>query len=370
MRRAILHIGTVKTGSTALQLWLSNNRKALAQHDYHYSRAAGGANHAALAAYAQDDRTRDDIRANLGIKSAEDLKSFRARLAADLASEVRDGGDRTFVFSSEFLHARLLSVPEIRMLHALLAPHFDEVSPVVYLRRQDKVLVSGYTTMLANGSAEAEIIANRLLDGASTKDLQLDYFATLGRWAEVFGADSLSIRLYDDMLRDSGSVVRDFCSHLGFEPEIRGRDAINVSLRPEYQEFLRLLNGAFVTLKDRMPGARRGDIVRVLKQHGSGPGRLPSRARAEAYYARFRDSNEALRQRWFPHRATLFDESFDDYPLESPVPALDEEALLTMVAELWSTAAEERVNLLRQISKSRREIARLQSLVDRSGAGD
>ena len=34
----------------------------------------------------------------------------------------------------------------------------------------------------------------------------------------------------------------------------------------------------------------------------------------EAFYAKYRDSNENLRRRFFPDRATLFDEDFSSYP--------------------------------------------------------
>lgn len=366
MTAAVLHIGTVKTGSTALQMWLSANPEILRGHGYHVSRSAGHTNHAGLVAFAQADGARDDVRARFGIGTPDDLARFRNRLIAELDAEVERAGALTFLFSSEFCHARLQTLAEIQALHALLGRWFDAIKVIVYLRRQDRVAVSGYTTLLATGGIDAAIIPSAPSGGST----QLDYFTTLDRWARVFGDANLSIRLYDDAMRERGSVIGDFCDQLGFTARLGDQPRVNVSLKPPHQELLRQLN---LHWRDAEGGGSKtgiGEIARLLKKFGAGPGRLPDRAAAEALYDRYRASNEALRQRWFPDRATLFDESFDDYPEHSAVPVLDAGTLLPMVAELWSAVAEERTRMMKELVKSRREIARLQSLVDGKGGRD
>ena len=58
----------------------------------------------------------------------------------------------------------------------------------------------------------------------------------------------------------------------------------------------------------------RGPLAARLAKLLPGRGARPSRGEAEAFYAMYRPSNEALRQRHLPGRARLFDEDFSAYP--------------------------------------------------------
>ena len=104
-RRAILQIGTEKTGSTTLQSFLATNRGRLRANGYLYPAFCGHSNHTGLAAYAMAPGKRDGIRAPFGYRSEADVEPMRARLREAAGRELQ--GEATAIFCSEHCHSRL-----------------------------------------------------------------------------------------------------------------------------------------------------------------------------------------------------------------------------------------------------------------------
>lgn len=335
MRRAVLHIGTEKTGSTSIQRCLAARRGTLP--GVRYALSPGIENHTGLAAYAQDDAVHDDLRQALGVAS-EDVAAYRRRLERDLAAEVDAHGASVFLFSNEHCQSRLCRSGEVGRLACLLHRFFDEVRVVVYLRRQDRLAVSRHATTIRYGATDRDVFAQ-----SDVPPDYWDYEALLDRWAGAFGEASLVVRLYERASLASGSVVADFARIAGFSaPE--GEDLReNRSLAPAALELLRLMNPHLPVLEpDGRPGEARGPLVDWLEAMFPGTGPRPARAEARAFLDRFAASNERVRRAWFSGRATLFDEDFDDYPETAealPAPA----ALAEVAAALWARAERERV---------------------------
>nr|MBA3326009.1 hypothetical protein [Paracoccaceae bacterium] len=149
LRRAILQIGTEKTGTTTLQQFLALNRDILAQRGYRYPRFCGERNHTGLAAYALDPAKTDTIREPFGARSAAEVPAMRTRMQRAAQAELGDAA--TAIFCSEHCHSRLTSPSEVATLRAFLAEFFDDVQVCVYLRRQDHVALSLYSTSLKSG---------------------------------------------------------------------------------------------------------------------------------------------------------------------------------------------------------------------------
>ncbi|RZJ41201.1 MAG: hypothetical protein EON87_16640, partial [Brevundimonas sp.] len=143
-----MHIGTEKTGSTAIQAWLDQADGALAEASYRYCVAAGRPNNTRLSACARDPQIIDDVRMRQGLRTPADVVAFRTTFARALAREVETHAGKTIIFSSEHCHSRLTTIEEVQALHDLLQPLFDQVQVVVYLRRQDRVATSLYSTAL------------------------------------------------------------------------------------------------------------------------------------------------------------------------------------------------------------------------------
>jgi hypothetical protein len=330
MRRAILHIGTEKTGSTAIQAYGAANRQRLLKAGFRYSEAAGAQNHTKLAAHAQEDGKADDLRAMHDAVGPDKLSEFRRAFEADLAAEIERFPDAVFVFSGEHCHSRLLRQEEVDRLRDLLLRHFERVDVHVYLRRQDRVAVSLYSTFLKNGGTRTAVI-----DAAQAPRDYYDYRALIGRWSAAFGRERMRVARFVPAALEGGSVVTDFCARTGLPVLGDVGTRANESLLPPHQEFLRRVNDRLPAFVDGRWNPQRGDIQARLAQIGAGPGRRPSRKLAQEFYALFRDGNEAVRRDWFPDLPTLFPEEFDDYPVEGdPVGLVVDEAVDIAVA-LW-----------------------------------
>jgi hypothetical protein len=137
-RRAILHIGTEKTGTTAIQGVLARSRAALLERGFAYPKSTGQGNHVQLAFYAAEGRIARiaHLYERGGVSSACVVETYPAELEAEVAA--LPGSVHTLLFSTEHCHSRLHD-EGVGRLKALLDRFCDDYRTVVYLRRQDEL---------------------------------------------------------------------------------------------------------------------------------------------------------------------------------------------------------------------------------------
>ena len=214
------------------------------------------------------------------------------------------------VASSENLSFFFEKAP-IAALESLLRPHFDEISIVCYLRRQDRHAVSHHQEgAKPHRHAEGALwghAPNALPDASPEQDLYLDYDRRMGLWADVFGADHLILRVYDRTLLKDGDIFADFLAVIGVDsaglPTVGDR---NVSLGASQTKAGHLMNAA---------GLRARVAEPVLHSVPGGGRLLPSRAQAAAFLERYRASNRRLNDRF---RITALPDLFDDDMTDLP----------------------------------------------------
>jgi tetratricopeptide (TPR) repeat protein len=344
-RRAILQIGTEKTGTTTLQHFLATNRAALKANGFLYPEFCGRINHTALAAYAMAPDRRDGIRTALGCRSETDVEPMRARLRAAAAEEL--AGNETVLFCSEHCHSRLIRPAEVETLHALLAPFFDDIRVAVYIRRQDRLALSLYSTKLKSGGHDRSI-----LPPSGPDDPYFNYDRSIGLWEAVFGRDNVHVRLFDRRELVGGDVVADFVATWGLAGRTPYRPVCdqNESIRPLAQEFLCRVNPRLETIEGLPIEDVRGPLAASLSRLLPGLGARPARAEAEAFLGRYRASNEALRLRHFPDRSTLFNEDFTEYPELADPRDFGLDDLATVAAMLHTAATRETRRLEAEIA--------------------
>jgi hypothetical protein len=340
MPRAILHIGTEKTGSSAIQAYLAGHRDRLRASGFVYSSIPDSENHVALAAYAQDDTKVDDLRMAFAADNAARLAGFRTRIEQTLAAEVAASPNATFVFSGEHCHSRLIEPAEVERLRDLLRRFFDDIRVIVYLRRQDQVAVSLYSTLVKAGGTRAVT-----LDPGALDRRYYDYAALLDRWGNAFGRNALTVARFTPSAAAQGSIIPDFCARTGIPLLDHADRRSNESLRPPHQEFLRRINERLPRFVGGALNPLRGDIDDYVSAVGSGAGRRPARATARDFYESFRASNETVRQEFFPDVATLFDENFDAYPEQADPADLSIDDALDITADIWSSLMTEQHGL-------------------------
>lgn len=361
-RQAILHIGTAKTGSTTIQRLLAQHRDRLPAHGFAYPTSPGAKNHFRLVICGADPDIANAMARQLGEvgDAAAVAQRFRQELAAELAA--LPDSVHTVIFSNEHCYAKIDSAVAAARLRDFLAPFFDGFRIVAYLRRQDELAVSRYTTRLRAGGVETLILpragdvdAGDQAAGDDADDQQAgrpagspdrqgyDWATMLDRWATAFGKAAVCPRVFARDAFTGGDLMLDFQDACGmaavFEP---GARAQNSSLLPAAQEFLRRCN---VARRDATSGrARRRPMPTVVKQHldraYAGPGRQPARADAEAFVAGFAEANGRLRAGYFPYRARVFSADFSKYPVrEDPLPG-DADVLEVALSVLVREAAD------------------------------
>lgn len=308
--KAVIHIGTEKTGSTSIQSTLHDNRQILEQHGVYYLRSPGIRNHRALPAYCMADSRFDDYCRARKIKNKAQKERFKYQTKADLIQEIEQLGEHvnTVIMSSEHFHSRLKTKGEINNLKELLSPYFSEIQVVVYLREQCEVAVSLYSTAVKTGtvlSFDSFIESKCRID-----NLYFDYHKLITRWGDVFGKENLVIRLFEREEFINCNLIDDFCSII--TPSligclVTGNVVVNESLNSKGQRLGVLLNKHFPRVTsdgEENPFSR--SLHLALIKHCSGKGQLATIEQTARIRKEFLPGNEILRDTYFPQREGLF----------------------------------------------------------------
>ncbi len=315
-RQLILHIGTTKTGSTSIQYALHAARAHLPEQGVYYADTDTDVRHTLMAAafastsVAMNPRNQIWRGRDPHQVIAEYLQKFRAEMAGLPA------GISRIVLSGEQFSHWIRNAGDIQLLHAALSPHFDEIQVVVYLRRQDAHFASNHAQMIRMGRMDAPDMKQ-----LSSFWHDYDYTALIGRWEAAFGAQAMRPRIFERVPGSKFDVVADFFAYCGIVRDPSWEDVVperNSSMNLSGQHILKEVEGI---LRDQhnMDGELRGGllwqrIARTVSKALPGTGWQPTRVEAAAFMERFAESNERLRQRWFPERASLFSEDFSHLP--------------------------------------------------------
>ncbi|MFC4349210.1 hypothetical protein ACFO5Q_15265 [Kordiimonas lipolytica] len=321
--KIILHIGAEKTGTSTIQRFLSANRDRLGAQNIYYPHTPGEENHTRLAVAAQNSvREQGFLRQEVGDASPQALAAFQETFLAALHAELADAaaaGFRRLIFSGEHCHTRVKNAEEAARLANLLRPLARKVRVLFYVRRQDEVAVSLYSTALRAGYAHTE---PDLSFGAQAH--RFNYHAACSLYEDTFGQGALTVRLYDKEAFQDQNLLSDFCFAAGilWDAGFCVPPRRNEALPAEAQRLLAYVN----TQKDGVfaPSGRwRGMLLERLEALPAAPSVQPTRSEAERFVAQYQDSNEAVRARYRPDLSPpLFGMDFSAYPTVKPQGAL------------------------------------------------
>lgn len=333
-RRVLLHIGGEKTGTTALQLAFREDSERLAGLGVRYP-DLGAPIHAGLVYCAADEHHHvADLESHIGLIPNETREAFCERLHDRLAHEVKMYQGMRFVLSTEHAHSRLVSAESIARMRSLLARHFDEIEIAVYLRRWDRMATSFHATSVRNG------VAGQFSFAPFLGSTLLDYRRLLDRWAEAFGESHLHVGVFDRGELVNGSILDDFTQRFGL-PKLSPVADQNVSLDAAGQALMALVDEALVELAPAQRGSVRAAIAASLRPQPATPLPIP-RDVAREFVRHYDDDAAAICQRWFPGRAALFDNNFDEYAeIPQPVEHSWREVAAAMANALADSTARE-----------------------------
>lgn len=312
--KLVCHIGTPKTASTFLQNTCATNPRWLERHGVVYpDMLTWHPNHITLF-YAASEGIHDFAR-DYGLKTAEDVVQLRRKLGDGIREQIAEAprGAHTMLMSSENLTGNLKGKQGLRNLSDLLAPHFEEMRFVVYLRRQDDALLSMYAEFMRRGFSSATF--EQFLKNALGKEATVPYLRyrqLLTAWIEVFGQDAISVRLFDPARLRGGDVLTDFMAEvLGEVPEdlaeLQPSEEANSSLSAPALEFLRRMQPHIPFRKDGAANPARSRLNDRINRLPAKPRPQMSAAQSQRVMARFRGANDWLRDTFFPdHDGPLF----------------------------------------------------------------
>ena len=194
--KLILHIGTIKTGTTTAQNWLANNREALTEFGVWYPKI-GNYNHSWLPnIIAIDAREGDERLLRYGISTLQEYGLYRAGLIEQFSEELSDARKRnihTAIISSEHLQHRLTSSETISRVKSFAENYFSAVEIVVYLRPQVDLIVSSAATASKLGK---RVDTDWFLTEANKSPDDLNYDRLVDRWERVFGPENVKCLAY------------------------------------------------------------------------------------------------------------------------------------------------------------------------------
>ncbi|QDL91136.1 hypothetical protein FDP22_04675 [Paroceanicella profunda] len=256
-RRLLLHMGAPKTGSSLLQAFFARNVAQLAARGITYpalepldralSDEATSGNGALLARALMPPRHRVALSE---AERAAALERFDTALAAAT-------GD--VLVSSEWFF--VIPRPEQTMLAERALAHGLRLCPILYLRRQDDMIMSLYAQEVkkAGLTEDAETFCMRY----AQKDRRLNYYTVLQGLTSRFPAEDCRVRIYERAQWVNGSLIDDFLSACAVD-DLSGFDRrvekINVTPGRLALEWMRLAN----TLPARTPVAER--LMRALRR--------------------------------------------------------------------------------------------------------
>jgi len=205
--KIFIHAGTHKSGSSLLQVFLDENRDALARRGYFYSSSANllrtGIN-AHLLPLSLIDKVNI---LNLPVLEADIIWS-------NLLQEYLDSGCKHLIISSEFFCPEVTwdELPDLSLLKKFIGN--NDVEFIFYLREQAERLESGYSQLIRSAPRYYSKTFKEYLE--DSKDIA-DYKKLLDIYAEQFGLSSINPRLYKHSTLTKENICNDFLSILGIK---------------------------------------------------------------------------------------------------------------------------------------------------------
>ncbi|MEP2718408.1 hypothetical protein [Pseudophaeobacter sp.] len=270
MRKTLyLHIGHFKTGTTAIQEFLSHNPEFLKRQKLCYARSARQ--------YAKHSDLAYSLYLAAGVETllhGYNKPQTPQQLWQNLFEELRSSRASRMIVSTEEL-IRLAGFP--KALDAFkeivaTAPDID-FKVIAYLRAPESHLRSWYNQLVKMKIATPSY--NSAVTGFMEK-VHYDYGFALGPWIEMFGAKSVILRSYCDEVRQGNALFHDFLSIFDVNLPARGVDFLGREANPRLAdksiEVMRVMQNAKAPIPVIKPTVERyNDFLDKELVEGIGP---------------------------------------------------------------------------------------------------
>ena len=218
-KRIIIHTGPGKTGSSAIQAWLTHNSKLLSaegifypKHPLSKEQISSGNLRAILSEPSREKRTNSNTD---WFVDADKVKTLLANFNASSCT--------ILLLSSEFFFHRMIEIQKL----------IPEVEFIAYIRNPVELLESNYNQAVKRHG--------KLEKFSAPKSLDQYVWQYLTKACSAVGTQCLHLRPYDESLMFGNNIVSDLLSILGIDKSVENK-RINPSFTFASLEFKRLLN--------------------------------------------------------------------------------------------------------------------------------
>uniref|UniRef100_N2ABI3 Sulfotransferase domain-containing protein n=1 Tax=Eubacterium plexicaudatum ASF492 TaxID=1235802 RepID=N2ABI3_9FIRM len=301
-----VHVGTTKTGTTAIQSFLIDNQEVLNRKGYCYP----------LFPYRYQEVS-ERRNARFLLEEASDRQNGIFREGMDRIHELFRTFDNIIVSDEGIWSANYEQ--RITMWRALKAEAKEggfQIKIIVYLRRQDMYLISGWNQMVKSGlGADAGTAWSDYVHNLNDIN-KMKYATHLKKIAAFFGKKNLIVRRFEPKRFVNGTIYADFLQTVRLEltDEFRIEQAAkNIRLAGNTHEIQRVLNG--------MPGMNpafhsffRQSLLSYADLSGETyPCEMFSKEEAEAFMQQYEEENREVAREYF-NEEELFDMIWKDAP--------------------------------------------------------
>lgn len=319
--KAIVHIGIEKTGTTSIQEYLYQNQKQLKDNGFYFIQSAGKRNNWALPFYCMSDDKYDycfnhePILKNKGITSLKRINKFKHVFINNFQNEIKSiqNGIHTVIISSEHFHSRTNTQEEVDNVYELLSSVFSEIKIVCYLREQVATRTSSYSRAIWSGGS---LSIDDFIQQCKPENIYFNYYEMLMNWERSFGLESLDVSLFDPNQFLNGDLLDDFTAKIN--PNLVGTLNKNISTENESLNYAgqvlgKAINKVFPRYIERDGlNSVRAKCEEIVYRECKGKGEQPSLDIQDKIFSEFSESNERLRQKFFPEMNTIFKPRSDE----------------------------------------------------------
>ena len=231
----LIHIGTPKTGTTALQSFLLNNSSILEKYGWSYPILIDGE-------IGYWERYEVETAGNGD-------KIYCDGILNDMRSEWDKGWDivlRCLSNKNVIISAERVYKGEMGEMDAFLSnakEKYDNIKVIIYLRRQDRIIESLYNQRIKTNIHYMPFA--EFVDSDDVAGNFLDYEWKLDSISQIVGRENLIVRIYEKQQLIGNNTVTDFMSAIGIaldQDDWQRSKEKNSSLGGNYLEIKRLLN--------------------------------------------------------------------------------------------------------------------------------
>ena len=270
-----IHIGTQKTGSKAIQQFLTHCRTSISGCRICFPDSG------------REGVWHQPIYDELLIGESRKLKMA--------IKECEERSADVGIVSCEAFY--LLTSQQIK----ILSKNIGQAKVVLFIRRQDQLINSLCNQFIKAHRVNFEYIKN--FEASITEyNPDFDYLSTIERWSQEFGFTNVIPIIYDK----KSCSINDFLSHVGINHlHINSEKASNPNPALDFEALgiLRLvkkLNNNDENLPSLVNAAHRVLRHNFVDTYSQGDQYLLSPAQRVTILDRYRDSNDALRKKYFP----------------------------------------------------------------------